>query len=102
MQQLLWFLFPYFVINFWCVYAKVLQLCLTLCDPMDCSLPGSSVRGIFLTRILEWIAISSVLGDCTASPSHCVSKSIALVFPSCLETTSWNFLLILIPGSLEA
>ena len=30
-----------------CVYAKSLQLCLTLCNPMDCSLPGSSVRGSF-------------------------------------------------------
>ena len=33
--------------------------CLTLCDPMDCSLPGSSVHGIFQTRTLEWIAIST-------------------------------------------
>ena len=37
----------------------VAQLCLTLCDPMDCSLPGSSVHGIFQARILEWVAISS-------------------------------------------
>ena len=36
----------------------VTQLCLTLCDPMDCSLPGSSVCGIFQARILEWVAIS--------------------------------------------
>ena len=35
----------------------VTHLCLTLCDPMDCSLPGSSVHGIFQARILEWIAI---------------------------------------------
>ena len=33
------------------------QLCPTLCDPMDCSPPGSSVCGIFQARILEWIAI---------------------------------------------
>ena len=39
-----------------CMYA---QLCLTLCDPMDCSLPGSSVHGIIPARILEWVAISS-------------------------------------------
>ena len=32
---------------------------LTLCDPIDCSLPGSSVHGIFQARILEWVAISS-------------------------------------------
>ena len=35
----------------------VAQACLTLCDPMDCSLPGSSVHGISQTRILEWVAI---------------------------------------------
>ena len=35
----------------------VAQLCPTLCDPMDCSLPGSPVSGIFQSRILEWVAI---------------------------------------------
>ena len=38
--------------------SEVTQLCLTLCDPMDCSLPGSSIHGIFQARILEWVAIS--------------------------------------------
>ena len=38
--------------------SEVAQLCMTLCDPMDCSLPGSSVHGIFQARILEWVAIS--------------------------------------------
>ena len=42
-----------------CVHAKPLQSCPTLCNPMDCSPPGSSVPGIFQARILEWIAISS-------------------------------------------
>ena len=36
----------------------VAQLCLILCDPMDCSSPGSSVHGIFQVGILEWVAIS--------------------------------------------
>ena len=36
---------------------KLAQSCLTLCDPMDCSPPGSSVYGIFQARILEWVAI---------------------------------------------
>ena len=40
------------------ICAKLLQLCPTLCDPMDCSLPGSSVHGILQARILEWLAIS--------------------------------------------
>ena len=38
--------------------AKSLQSCLTLCDPMDCSLPGSPVPGILQARTLEWLAIS--------------------------------------------
>ena len=38
--------------------AKSLQLCPTLCDPMDCSLPGFSVHGILQARTLEWVAIS--------------------------------------------
>ena len=37
---------------------EVTQSCLTLCDPMDCSLPSSSVHGIFQAIVLEWIAIS--------------------------------------------
>ena len=40
-----------------CVYS-IIQLCLTLCHPMDCSLPGSSVHGILQARTLEWVAIS--------------------------------------------
>ena len=42
--------------------AKSLQLCPTLCNPMDCSLPGSSVHGIFQARILEWGAIAFSAG----------------------------------------
>ena len=38
--------------------AKSLQLCPTLCDPMDYSLPGSSVHGIFQARVLEWGAFA--------------------------------------------
>ena len=36
---------------------RVAELCLTLCDPMDCNPPGSSVHGILQARILEWVAI---------------------------------------------
>ena len=38
--------------------AHSLHLCLTLCDPMDCSPPGSSTHGIFQATILEWVVIS--------------------------------------------
>ena len=37
---------------------EVAQLCSTLSDPMDCSLPGSSIHGIFQARVLEWGAIA--------------------------------------------
>ena len=38
--------------------SEVAQLCPTLHDPMDCSLPGSSVHGIFQARVLEWVAVA--------------------------------------------
>ena len=44
-------------VNNACMHAKSLQLCPALCDPMDCSLPGSSVHGILQARILEWVAM---------------------------------------------
>ena len=42
---------------------EVVQSCLTLCDPVDCSTPGSSVHGILQARILEWVAISFSRGS---------------------------------------
>ena len=42
---------------------SVAMLCLTLCNPMDCSPPGSSVHEIFQVRVLEWVAISSSRGS---------------------------------------
>ena len=42
-----------------CAAAKLLQSCPTVCDPVDCSLPGPSVRGILEARILEWFAMPS-------------------------------------------
>ena len=46
-----------------CMLDKLLQSCPTLCGPMDCSPPGSSVHGILQARILEWVAISSSRGS---------------------------------------
>ena len=43
--------------------SEVAQSCLTLCDPMDCSLSGSSIHGIFQARVLEWISISFSRGS---------------------------------------
>ena len=42
---------------------KIVQSCPTLCDPMDCSLPGTSVHGILQARILEWAAMPSSRGS---------------------------------------
>ena len=46
-----------------CMCAKLLQSCPTLCDPMDCSLPGSFVHGILQAGVLEWVAVSSSRGS---------------------------------------
>ena len=46
-----------------CVPAQLLQLCLTLCNTKDCSVPGSSVHGILSARILKWFAIFSSRGS---------------------------------------
>ena len=38
--------------------SEIAQSCLTLCDPIDRSLPGTSIHGIFWAKVLEWVAIS--------------------------------------------
>ena len=50
-----------------------LQSCLTLCDPIDCSPPGSSVHGILQARILEWAAMPSSRGSSRPRDQTCVS-----------------------------
>ena len=42
--------------------SEVVQSCLTLTDPMDCSLPGSSIHGTLQARVLEWVAIAFSMG----------------------------------------
>ena len=55
------------------VLAKLLQMCLTLCDAMDCSPPGSSVLGIFQARILEWVATPASRGSSRPRDWTCIS-----------------------------
>ena len=57
---------------------KLLHLCLNLCDPMDCSLPGSSVHGIFQARTLECVAttFSTNLLDPRIEPASPVSLAL--------------------------
>ena len=91
----------------------VTQLCLTLCNTMDCSPPDFSVHGIIQARILEWITISSSRGSswprdwthvsCIGSQIlyhyatweahtqcwvHIISSSCVLIFPSCVFSNS--------------
>ena len=69
-----------------CVHAELFQSCLTLCDPMDYSLPGYSVHGILRARMLEWVAIpfsrgSSQPRDQTwASFVSCIGKCFFFFF----------------------
>ena len=56
-----------------CVHAKSLQSCLSLCDPMDCSWPGSSVHGILQARILEWVAVPSSRESYQLRDQTCIS-----------------------------
>ena len=53
--------------------ALVARSCLTLCNPKDCSLPGSSVHGILQARILEWVAVPSSMGSSQPKGQTCVS-----------------------------
>ena len=55
------------------VYAKLLQLFLTLCDPIDCSAPNPSVHGILQARILEWIAMPFSRGSSQPRGKTCIS-----------------------------
>ena len=56
--------------------SEVTQLCPTLCDPIDCSLPDSSVHGIFRARILEWVAISFCRASCQSRDQTCGSAEL--------------------------
>ena len=56
------------------VKVKAAQLCPTLCDPMDCSLPGSSVHGILQASILEWVTISFSRGSSRSRDQTQVSR----------------------------
>ena len=55
------------------VLAKLLQMGRILCDPMDCSPPGSFVLGIFQARILEWVATPASRGSSRPRDRTCIS-----------------------------
>ena len=55
------------------VNSEVAQSCPTFCDPMDCSLPGSFIHGLFQARELEWVAISFSRGSSWPKDLTCIS-----------------------------
>ena len=65
-----------------CVCVLIAQLCLTLCLPMDCSSPGSSVPGLLQARMLKWVAISFSRGSFQARDKTPVSALQVDSFPS--------------------
>ena len=85
---------------------RVAQSCLTLCNPMDCSLPGSAVHGIFQAIVLEWVAISFSKGSSWPRDRTCVSHIVDRCFTiwatpfcwfcsvtfSCNKSQSWVWL----------
>ena len=64
----------------YCIWmcAQSFKSCVTLCDPMECNPPGSSVHGILQARILEWVAISFSRGSSQPRNRLCLSSSPAL------------------------
>ena len=86
------------------MHVKSLQSCLTLWDPMDCGLPGFSVRGILQERILEWVATPSFRGSSRPRDWTCVLTTPALASSFFTTSAAWEALgcgtwgLVLWPG----
>jgi len=59
--------------------SEVVQLCPTLHDPMDCSLPGSSTRWIFQARVLAWVAIAFSTGSALANVNEAMSQILPIL-----------------------
>ena len=66
------------------------QPCLTLCDPMDYSLPGASVHGILQARILEWVLMPFSKGSSQPRDQTCVSVSPALEGRFFTTSATWE------------
>ena len=66
-----------------CISCMLIQPCLILYDPMDCSIPGSSVHGISHAKILEWVAVSSSRGSSQHRNWTCIS---------CVSCLGWQIL----------
>ena len=74
--------------------SEVAQSCPTLCDPMDCSLPCSSIHGIFQARVLEWIAISFSRGHSwprDRTRVSCIVGRRFTIWATRIEVNKWTF-----------
>ena len=79
--------------EYYIVLCLVAQSCPTVCDPMDCSPPGSPVRGILQARILEWVAISF---------SECYTGFTLRSYSHPMEILKYSPRFLQIPGSLHS
>ena len=81
--------------------SEVAQLCLTLIDPMDCSLPGSSIHGIFQARALEWgaIAFSVIIEEAFPIPPFIQYQ---LLWMKTGLSCGWWWFILLAPRSLHS
>ena len=75
-----------------CVCAQQLQLCPTLCDPVDYSPPGSSVHGIFPARILEWVGMPSSRASSRPRNQTSISCQSTLLVGFFTIEPPWRFL----------
>ena len=74
---------------------SVIQSCLPFCDPMDCSLPGSSVHVISQARILEWVAVSFSRGSSQSRDWQVEALPLShLGSPIDMSVCSLNFILL--------
>ena len=82
---------------------KSLQSCLTLCDPMDCDPPGSSVYGIVQARILEWVAMASSRGSSPPRDGTCVSCLLQWQAGSLHQRHLWLInSIVIVPGAQQS
>ena len=91
-----------FLAALWKVKVLVAQLCPTLWDPMDCGPPGSSVHGILLARILEWVAISFFRGSTRPRDWTQVSCIVEKAMATHSSTLVWEIPWTEEPGMLQS
>ena len=71
--------------------SEVTQSCLTLSNPMDCSLPGSSIHGIFQARVLEWVTIAFSSIKCLGNIQHTMHNYTMFIIN--MPQIDWSLLL---------